>query len=76
LDSLNAWNEFLMALVFIRGEARYTVPLAMMFFQGEFTSKYGIICAGVLIGMLPILIVYVLFQRFIVGGLTAGALKG
>lgn len=76
IDSLSTWNEFLMALVFTRGVKNYTVPLAMMFFQGEFVSRYGTLTAGVLLGIMPILIVYVIFQRFIVGGLTAGALKG
>jgi raffinose/stachyose/melibiose transport system permease protein len=76
IDALNTWNEYLMALVFIHGENNYTVPLAMMFFRGEYTSKYPMISSGVLIGMVPILIVYIIFQRFIIGGLTAGALKG
>jgi raffinose/stachyose/melibiose transport system permease protein len=76
IDSLSTWNEFLMALIFVSDRAWQTVPLGLMNFQGEFSSHYGVLTAGVLISIIPVLILYVLFQRYLVSGLTAGALKG
>jgi len=75
MDFLATWNEFLMALIFIHSDKWKTVPLGMMYFQGQFASSYPIINAGVLLGILPVVIVYVLLQRYFVSGITAGALK-
>lgn len=76
IDFLATWNEFLMALIFIHVEKWKTVPLGMMYFLGQFGSSYPIINAGVLISILPVLMVYLLLQRYFVSGITAGALKG
>lgn len=75
MDFLATWNEFLMALIFIHSDKWKTVPLGMMYFQGQFASSYPIINAGVLLGILPVVVVYVLLQRYFVSGITAGALK-
>jgi len=76
IDFLATWNEFLMALIYIHSEKWKTVPLGMMYFQGQFSSSYVIISSGVLISILPVLIVYILLQRYFVSGITAGAIKG
>lgn len=46
-----------------------------MYFQGQFSSSYPVICAGVLIAIIPVLVVYIVLQRYFVSGITAGALK-
>lgn len=76
IDALATWNEFLVALVMLNAEAVRTVPLGLLNFQGQFSSSQTQLNAGILIGILPVLIVYVLFQRYMVSGLTAGAIKG
>ena len=76
IDALATWNEFLVALVMLNSEAVRTVPLGLLNFQGQFSSRQTELNAGILIGILPILIVYVLFQRYLISGLTAGAIKG
>lgn len=76
IDFLATWNEFLMALIFIHVEKWKTVPLGAMYFQGQFATSYPTINAGMLISIFPVLIVYILLQRYFVSGITAGALKG
>lgn len=75
IDALATWNELLMALVLISATEWRTVPVGLLQFQGQFSSRYTELMAGVLVSILPILILYIFLQRFMVSGLTAGALK-
>lgn len=74
-DFLSTWNEYLLASVIINDNAMKTVPVGIMTFVGEHGTDYGLLCAGVLIAVIPVLIVYLIFQRYFVEGL-AGAVKG
>jgi raffinose/stachyose/melibiose transport system permease protein len=76
LDFVGTWNEYGIALVILQSADMRTVPLAIQNFQTSFTSDYGAINAFTLLSMLPVLIVYLLFQRAFVSGLSAGAVKG
>ncbi len=76
IDGLHTWNEFLLALVLINSDRWKTVPLGLLNFQGEFGSNYPQLTAAILIAIAPILVVYLFFQRYLVSGLTSGALKG
>ena len=76
LTSLSAWNEFLLAyLVFSRHEL---MPLqrGLLAFHGAHLTEYPLLMAGMVISIIPILIVYLVMQRNIIKGITAGALKG
>jgi raffinose/stachyose/melibiose transport system permease protein len=75
IDALATWNELLIALVLISADAWRTVPVGLLHFQGEFASRYTEMMAGVLLSILPIVLLYVFLQRYMVSGLTAGALK-
>jgi raffinose/stachyose/melibiose transport system permease protein len=75
IDALATWNELLIALVLISAETWLTVPVGLLKFQGQFSSRYTELMAGVLISILPILILYIFLQRYMVAGLTAGAVK-
>jgi raffinose/stachyose/melibiose transport system permease protein len=70
------WNELLYPLLFIRSEGKQTLPLALLDFQGEFLTDYPLLFTGVVIASLPIVLAYVLLQRYFVAGLTAGSVKG
>jgi raffinose/stachyose/melibiose transport system permease protein len=76
LDAVATWNELLMALTIISSDENKTLPLGMLNFAGQFTTNYNGLAAGILIGITPIIIAYILLQRYIVSGLTAGAVKG
>lgn len=70
------WNELVMALVLLSSPGHRTVPLSLLNFQGQFTTNFPALSAGILIALLPILVGYGFLQRWIVSGLTAGAVKG
>ena len=76
LDGVATWNELLMALIILNSENSKTVPVALLNFQGQFANNNTGLAAGILIAVVPILIAYILLQKWIVGGLTAGATKG
>ncbi|MET3598310.1 raffinose/stachyose/melibiose transport system permease protein [Martelella mangrovi] len=76
LDFVNTWNEFAMALVLLQDQGMWTLPLGLMSFQGQFSSDYGQLNAAIVMTVLPATIVYLIFQRYFVSGLTSGAVKG
>lgn len=73
-DFLATWNEYLLASVIINDNAKKTVPVGIMTFVGEHGTDYGYLCAGVLITIIPVMVVYLIFQRYFVEGM-AGAVK-
>jgi multiple sugar transport system permease protein len=73
---LLSWDEFLFSLIFTSTSNAKTVPVAIAEFTGKYSSDFGLIAAGGVLAALPPLILALLFQRYIVGGLTSGAVKG
>ena len=78
LSFIFAWNEYIFALTFITDEAKKTIPVATAQLGGAslFDIPYGPIAAATVLGTLPLVILVLVFQRQIVQGLTAGAVKG
>ncbi|MFP5285243.1 MAG: carbohydrate ABC transporter permease [Thermoanaerobaculia bacterium] len=76
LTFLYCWNEFLCALSFTLGPERHTVPVAIALFRGQYQVPWGQVLAAAVVATAPVAILVLLFQRRIVQGLTAGALKG
>ena len=76
LTFLYCWNEFLFALSFTLGPDRYTVPVAIALFRGQYQVPWGQIVAAAVVATAPVVAVVLIFQRRIVSGLTSGALKG
>ena len=80
LAFISAWNEYLFALSFIQDPDKYTVPLAITSFVGEsgsaFQQPWGTIMAATIIITVPLVALVLIFQRYILAGLTAGAVKG
>ncbi|HWM89703.1 MAG TPA: carbohydrate ABC transporter permease [Thermoanaerobaculia bacterium] len=76
LTFLYCWNEFLFALSFTLGPERQTVPVAIALFRGQYQVPWGQILAASVVATAPVAFLVLLFQRRIVQGLTAGALKG
>jgi multiple sugar transport system permease protein len=73
---LLAWDEFLYALIFTSSTNAKTIPVAIAEFTGKFSSDFGLIAAGGVLASVPPLLLALFFQRYIVGGLTSGAVKG
>jgi multiple sugar transport system permease protein len=73
---LLSWDEFLYSLIFTSTSNAKTIPVAIAEFTGKFSSDFGLIAAGGVLASLPPLLLALVFQRYIVGGLTSGAVKG
>ena len=69
------WNELVLAMVFIHDPRQQTLMVGLMSFQGEHATDWGAVLAGVSVAVVPVLLMYFVFQRHIVAGLTAGAVK-
>ena len=78
LTFIFAWNEFIFALTFITRDEMKTIPVAAAQISGSSTFEipYGSISAATVVGTLPLVVLVLFFQRKIVQGLTAGAVKG
>ena len=73
---LTSWNEFLLALMFTQTKASQTLPIVVAAFTSDFTISFSFINAAGVLAIIPPVIVAVVFERYIVSGLTAGAVKG
>lgn len=73
---LLAWDEFMYALIFTSSDAAKTLPVAISEFAGRYTTDFGLVAAGGILSALPPIIVAIVFQRYIVSGMAAGAVKG
>jgi multiple sugar transport system permease protein len=73
---LNSWDEFPIALTMISNPDHQTLPLAIATYQGQNATQWGLVFAASLIAVIPVIIVFLVFQRYFVQGLTAGAVKG
>ena len=69
------WNQFVLPVVLIRDDAMRTLPVGLNFFQGRFVTDIPLMMAGAIISFLPIVLMYVFFQRQFIKGITAGAFK-
>lgn len=73
---IGAWNEYFLALIFIRSQAIRTIPIGLQVFFYENSTKWPELFATLAMATIPILIVYILMQQQFIEGLTAGAVKG
>ena len=70
------WSEFSLALVLLDSQRRFTIPIGLFSFQSGYETDWQLVAAASFIGLVPVMAVFVLLQRFFVAGLTAGAVKG
>ncbi|MDE5459545.1 carbohydrate ABC transporter permease [Bradyrhizobium sp. CSS354] len=73
---VNSWNAYLLPLVMLNTDALYPWPLGIMVYQGEYSSEWHLILAFITLTILPTIVLFLLAQKHIVAGLTAGAVKG
>lgn len=76
LNALWIWNDFLLPLLMITDQRNYTLILSANSFFGKYTADWTALLAGLLMTSLPLIVFYLFFQKYIVKGITAGAVKG
>ncbi|MBZ0295699.1 MAG: carbohydrate ABC transporter permease, partial [Anaerolineae bacterium] len=69
------WNDLLIALIFLQSDESRTLMAGLSVFQGRYNNQVPLTMAGMLMASLPMLILYIIFQRYFIRGLTAGAIK-
>lgn len=73
---MTAWNEFIQAATFMNKEEMYTMPVGLRFFVGGYSQQWGYFAAGSIVAAIPIMVLFLFLQKYLVSGLTAGAVKG
>ena len=76
LHAIGIWNELILPTIYLTNKAYYPITRGMIVFQGVYGSNWPTLAAAVLIMTLPMVIIFLVLQRYIVSGLTQGAVKG
>lgn len=76
LNFMSVWNDFTMPMYFMNRTSGWPMTLAVYNFFGQFERSWNLVCADIVLTSLPVMIVFLLGQKYIVGGLTAGSVKG
>lgn len=73
---MTAWNEFVIANVVLQDAELFTLPLGLKLFQGTMVTQWGLYAAGALLVSIPVVLLFVVLSRYLISGLTLGAVKG
>jgi raffinose/stachyose/melibiose transport system permease protein len=76
LAAMSCWNEFMFALVFIESDKYKTIPVGLMNLRGSLSTDWTILMAGLTLSVLPMIIIFLVFQKQLVRGITSGGVKG
>lgn len=76
INAMAYWNDYLLPSLVLTKKELYTIPIATQVFYGTYSTDIGLVMAALLLAMLPIMILYIFLQRYIVEGVTSGAVKG
>jgi raffinose/stachyose/melibiose transport system permease protein len=76
ISFVGSWNNYLLPLVVLNSESRYPWTLGLMAYQGQYSTSWQLVLAFITLTILPAILMFVLAQKYIVAGLTAGAVKG
>ncbi|MFI7032591.1 carbohydrate ABC transporter permease [Microbispora rosea] len=73
---IHTWNNFLFALMFVSKQDSFTIPVGLSYTIGEYSADFGALAAGGVVAALPVVCVFAVVQRYLVHGISAGAVKG
>jgi len=73
---LGAWDEYILALNFLTDENLRTLPIAIANFRGQHSTNWGLVFAGSLTAVIPTVLLFIVFQRYFIQGITTGAVRG
>lgn len=76
LNFMWVWNDFQYPLYLLNSSSKYTLPLSVYNFFGQYNRSWHLVCADMVLVTLPVIIIYLIAQKYIVSGMTAGAVKG
>ncbi|GAC1464703.1 MAG: carbohydrate ABC transporter permease [Ktedonobacteraceae bacterium] len=75
-SSLSIWNDFFIPLLFLQKDEMHTLPMAIFSFVGQYNNNWPLIFASVIVSSLPLILLFLLLQRYFIKGIASGALKG
>lgn len=73
---VNTWNDYLGPLIYLKSERKKTIQLGLKMFISQYSSDYGLIMAGSVLSLIPVLVVFLCLQKYFVEGVAATGLKG
>lgn len=73
---VNTWNDYFLQLVMLTSRVNWTLPLGISKLQGEMSSDFGLIMAGAALAAVPIIVIFIAFQKYFTQGIAMGAVKG
>lgn len=73
---VNTWNDYLGPLIYLRSEEKKTIQLGLKMFISQYSSDYGLIMAGSVLSLIPLIIMFLFFQKYFVEGVAATGIKG
>lgn len=73
---VNTWNDYLGPLIYLKSESKKTIQLGLKMFIGQYAAEYGLIMAGSIITLIPVLIVFLCLQKYFVEGVASSGIKG
>lgn len=76
MNTLTIWNDFFVPLLFLQSKSARTIPLSIYSFTGEFVNQWNLIFAAVIIGSLPLVLLFLVLQKQFIQGMASGAVKG
>ena len=76
INGLNIWNNYAQAVFFLQKQTMRTIPLAISMFYQQYGAKWHLMAAAAMIGLAPAVLIFIIFQKYFIKGITAGSVKG
>ncbi len=71
-----SWNEYIVAAIILQEPDMFTLPVGLKMFQGNMSTQWGLYAAGSMVVSVPVVVLFIVLSRWLIGGLTLGGVKG